>query len=177
MSKTLEKLLAIHSSPALCGIKPSNLISIDFDESIYEELEELNRKHPKLCFYILKKENDKLLILVYRKNVFEKTLSNDECVNYLNDIGYDVSSIDNMLEDLKNRLYKDEFPHEIGVFLGYDLDDIKSFVEGEKCIYVGYWKVYSNLDEKLKIFNKYTRCRDCVMNLVNKGFPIENFMR
>ncbi len=177
MSKTLEKLLAIHSSPALCGIKPSNLISIDFDESIYEEIEELNRKHPKLCFYILKKENDKLLILVYRKNVFEKTLSNDECVNYLNDIGYDVSSIDNMLEDLKNRLYKDEFPHEIGVFLGYDLDDIKSFVEGEKCIYVGYWKVYSNLDEKLKIFNKYTRCRDCVMNLVNKGFPIENFMR
>ena len=92
MSKTLEKLLAIHSSPALCGIKPSNLISIDFDESIYEEIEELNRKHPKLCFYILKKENNKLLILVYRKNIFEKTLLNIEWVNYLNDNGYDMLS-------------------------------------------------------------------------------------
>ena len=177
MSKTLERLLAIHSSPALCGIKPSNLICIDFDESIYEEIEELNKKHPKLCFYILRKEKNRLLILVYRKDIFEKSLTNDECINYLEDIGYDTSSIDNMLNDLKERLSEEEFPHEIGVFLGYDLNDIKSFVEGDKCIYVGYWKVYSNLDEKLKIFNKYTKCRDCVINLVNKGFPIENFMR
>ena len=85
--------------------------------------------------------------------------------------------IESMLDDLKNRLNNEDFPHEIGVFLGYDLDDIKSFIEGEECIYVGYWKVYSKLNEKLEIFNKYTRCRNCVINLIDKGFPIESFMR
>ena len=177
MSKTLERLLAIHSSPAICGIKASNLICIDYNESIYKEIEELNKAYPKLRFYILKKTDSKVLILVYRKNVFEKLLLNDECVDYLKNIGYDTSSIDNMLENLKLRLLDKDFPHEIGVFLGYDLDDIKSFVDGDKCIYVGYWKVYSKLNEKLEIFNKYTKCRNCVINLINKGYPIENFMR
>ena len=177
MSKVLERLLALHSSPAICGIKASNLICIDYDESIYKEIEELNKKYPKLCFYVLKKTDSKVLILVYRKNVFNHTLMNDESINYLKSIGYDTSSIQNMLECLKDRLNEDEFPHEIGVFLGYDLDDIKSFISGDKCIYVGYWKVYSRLNEKMEIFNKYTKCRDCVINLINKGFPIESFMR
>ena len=177
MSKTLERLLALHSSPAICGIKASNLICIDYNESIYKEIEELNSRYPKLRFYILKRTDSKVLILVYRKNVFERLMSNEDRINFLKNLGYDTSSIDTMLIDLKERLVEDEFPHEIGVFLGYDLEDIKSFISGEKCIYVGYWKVYSNLNKKLDIFNKYTKCRDCVINLVNKGFPIENFMR
>jgi len=177
MSKALERLLAIHSSPAICGIKASNLICIDYSESIYKEIEELNNKYIKLRFYILKKTDSKVLILVYRKNVFEKEIYKEENIKYLASIGYDTNTIDDMLNDLKDRLLNDEFPHEIGVFLGYDLNDIKSFIDGDKCIYVGYWKVYSNLGEKLNIFNRYTRCRNCVINLINKGYPIENFMR
>lgn len=177
MSKTLERLLAIHSSPAICGIKASNLISLDYDESIFSEIEELNKLYPKLRFYILKKTDSKVLILVYRKNVFEKRMLNEECINYLSEIGYDIRNVDTMLNDLKLRLSLDDFPHEIGVFLGYDLDDIKSFIDGKNCIYVGYWKVYSNLKEKLELFHKYTKCRNCVINLINKGYPIESFMR
>ena len=133
MSKTLEKLLALHSSPAICGIKASNLICIDFNESIYKEIEELNNLFPKLRFYVLKKTSSKVLILVYRKTVFEKIMLNGEKLNFLANIGYDTTSIDNMLKKLKNRLTGDDFPHEIGVFLGYDLDDIKAFIGGEKC--------------------------------------------
>ncbi len=170
MSKKLEKLLALHSSPAICGIKASNLISIDYNESIYKEIEELNNKYPKLRFYILKRTNQKVLILIYRKSVFEKIMQNQNNLDFLQNIGYDISSIDIMLNELKIRLKKDNFPHEIGVFLGYDLDDIKSYISNEKCIYIGYWKVYSNLNEKLDIFNKYTKCKECVINLVHKGY-------
>lgn len=59
MSKALERLLAIHSSPAICGIKASNLICIDYNESIYKEIEELNRKYPKLRFYVLKRTDSR----------------------------------------------------------------------------------------------------------------------
>ncbi|MCR5786711.1 MAG: DUF3793 family protein, partial [Acholeplasmatales bacterium] len=120
MSKKLEKLLALHSSPAICGIKASNLISIDYNESIYKEIEELNNKYPKLRFYILKRTNQKVLILIYRKSVFEKIMQNQNNLDFLQNIGYDISSIDIMLNELKIRLKKDNFPHEIGVFLGYD---------------------------------------------------------
>ena len=177
MSKILERLLAFHSSPAICGIKASNLICIDYDESIYKEIEELNNAYPKLCFCVLKKNDTKVLILVYRKKVFENTLLKDTSIMYLKSIGYDTESIDSMLNDLKKRINEEEFPHEIGVFLGYDIEDIKAFTKGEKCIYVGYWKVYSKLNEKNEIFNKYTKCRNCVINLINKGFPIESFMK
>lgn len=177
MSKVLERLLAIHSAPAICGIKASNLICIDYDEAIYKEIEELNNSYPKLRFLVLKRNGSKVLILVYRKKAFERTILSLENKQYLESIGYDTRSIDTMLNDLKERLKDNEFPHEIGVFLGYDLDDIKSFIKGEKCIYVGYWKVYSKLNEKLEIFDKYTKCKECVINLINKGFPIESFMR
>ena len=177
MSKILERLLAFHSSPAICGIKASNLICIDYDESIYKEIEELNQAYPKLCFRVLKKNISKVLILVYRKKVFENTLLNENSKAYLKSIGYDITSVDTMLLGLEERLNDEEFPHEIGVFLGYDLEDIKAFTKGAECIYVGYWKVYSKLNEKLEIFNKYTKCRNCVINLINKGFPLESFMK
>lgn len=177
MSKTLEQLLAMHSSPAICGIKASNLINIKYSDSIYKEIEELNRKYPRLCFYILKRDNDKVLVLVYRKKVLERKLFDTDNQNFLKSFGYDTSSVDAMLSCLKERILLDDFPHEIGVFLGYDLSDIKSFIEGKSCVYVGYWKVYSKLDEKIELFNKYTRCKEVVTKMIDKGYPIENFMR
>jgi hypothetical protein len=82
-----------------------------------------------------------------------------------------------MLLSLRERMEEDSFPHEIGVFLGYDLSDIKSFIEGKECLYVGYWKVYSNVEEKMEIFDKYARCKNAVMRMIDKGYPIENYMR
>ena len=177
MSRLLERALALHSSPAICGIKASNLINIEYSEDLYRELEELNKRFPNFFFYILKKDKNKVLILIYRKRILELKLSEKSNKEFLENLGYDVSSIDSMLLCLKERIKNDDFPHEIGVFLGYDLNDIKSFMENRKCIYTGYWKVYSNLDEKKKLFNRYTKCKNCVIKMIDKGFPIENFMR
>ncbi|MCR5308314.1 MAG: DUF3793 family protein, partial [bacterium] len=80
--------------------------------------------------------------------------------------------------ELKRRINTDTFPHEIGVFLGYDLKDTKEFINGnKKPLLKGLWNVYSNKREKEILFEKYNRCRSCVLRLVNKGFSIENFMK
>ena len=177
MSTQLQRALAIHSAPALCGIKASNLINVDYSDDLFKEIEELNKKFTNFRFYILKKDKNKVLILIYRKRVLERELNRNSNKEFLKELGYDVSRIDSMLLCLKEIIAYDDFPHEIGVFLGYDLSDIKSFIENKKCLYTGYWKVYSNLDEKLELFSKYTRCKNCVIKMIDKGFPIENFMK
>ena len=70
MSNLLQNILAIHSSPAVCGIKPSNLINVKITDELYEEIEELNKKYPRLCIYVLKNDGCNALILIYRKTIF-----------------------------------------------------------------------------------------------------------
>jgi hypothetical protein len=182
MSDILARMLALHSSPAICGIKASNLISFDTNEisNIEEEIKELNSLYgPKICFRILQHRLNKVLVLVYKKSVMDKTLQIKRNKDFLLQLGYRCESVESMIGCLKERLNQNnDFPHEIGVFLGYDLSDIIEFQNGNKnCLYVGYWKVYSNLDEKIKLFNRFNRCRDCVVSLLDRGYPLENFLR
>lgn len=177
MSSLLQRILAMHSSPAICGIKAANLINLKITDKLYEEIEELNKNYPNLSFYVLKNDGLNALILIYRKKVLERFLFKEDNKSFLKSIGYDTTSVSTMLESLNERINEDSFPHEIGVFLGYDLSDIKSYIDGDECLYVGYWKVYSNVEQKKEIFDKYTKCKNAVMRMINKGFSIENFMR
>ena len=54
------------------------------------------------------------------------------------------------------------FPHEIGYFLGYPYADVHEFIRqnGENYAVLGPWKVYTNVDEALKTFDRYKRCTD-----------------
>ncbi len=183
MSNTLAYLLANHCAPAICGIKASNLINCRFDiyNNLLEEIEELNEKYnPKYEFIVLKKVGNNALILVYKKEVLENTIYKEDNILYLKKNGYPIScGIDSMLEYLKERLKNNkEFPNEIGVFLGYSLDDIIAFNDKNKeCLYVGIWKVYYDVERKLKIFKKYNKCRNVVIRLLDNGFNIERIFR
>ncbi len=181
MSETFTHILAYHSAPAICGIKASNLISISLEEleDIYEQIEEFNSKfNPKVYIKVLSKKNKRILILIYRQKTLESCLQNAENKSFLSALGYPSSNdINVLLSHLEKRLeVSNSFPHEIGIFLGYDIEDIKGYMKGLECIYSGYWKVYSNLDEKMKLFNTYTKCRNRVCNLLNRGFSIDCFM-
>ncbi len=58
------------------------------------------------------------------------------------------------------------FPHEIGMFLGYPVADIRGFIEneGRKYLMIGYWKVYSNLSQARMIFKEYDRAKECAVS-------------
>lgn len=40
-----------------------------------------------------------------------------------------------------------QFPHEMGLLLGYPIEDVVGFMEhsGKEYLYSGYWKVYENV--------------------------------
>ena len=63
------------------------------------------------------------------------------------------------------------------VFLGYDLDDTIAFLnKDKKCLYTGYWKVYSDLEKKLQTFLMFTNCRNNLLEMLSKGFSLEGIM-
>ena len=84
--------------------------------------------------------------------------------------GYKKDPAEKMLERLSQRV-KDfsekgmGFPHEIGMFLGYPVADIRGFIEneGRKYLMIGYWKVYSNLSQARMIFKEYDRAKECAV--------------
>ena len=66
---------------------------------------------------------------------------------FLGSYGYENVEPEKMLERLSKRVcqYSDGeicFPHEIGAFLDYPIDDVKCFIEkdGKDSLFSGYWK-------------------------------------
>lgn len=63
--------------------------------------------------------------------------------------------------ELVRRLNRGEdFPHEIGLFLGYPAEDVSGFIRhGARCAKcVGTWKVYGDEESARKKFALYQKC-------------------
>ena len=85
-----------------------------------------------------------------------------------------------LVERLKERIRQlEDFPHEIGLFLSYPIEDVLGFIEnrGKNYILNGYWKVYGNEEEARKSFFKYRKCTDIYHKLFMGGTPIEKLVR
>ena len=68
-----------------------------------------------------------------------------------------------------------EFPHEIGAFLEYPVEDVRGFLEnkGENYLYSGYWKVYHNVNYTEKLFEYYDIVRDWTLEEIMNGKSIK----
>ena len=71
------------------------------------------------------------------------------------------------------------FPHEIGLLLGYPAKDVTGFIEnnGKNFLYIGYWKVYSDLTECKRIFKAYSLAREHIIHMVSRGMKIDAILR
>ncbi len=172
---TLSRLLVIHSSPTLMNIKCSSLICLKSLTSVdKEEIKKLKEKG--LSFLFMKNKMGCPLLFVYRKIALSKLLREKDRASVLTKFGYNPNNIDSSLSKLKKRLEENkDFPHEIGLFLGYPTDDVVSFIEnkGQNYLYSGHWKVYHNEEKAKKTFNEYDMCRDCLLSSYNNGISIE----
>lgn len=169
-----EKTIAYFCAPALAGIKPSNIVSFGKGESgnIHSEIEELNKKlnHKDIYFEILCECDRHTLIMVYRKKLLENRLNEAEAMKFLSGYGYDCE-LEKSIEILKKRLTECEFPHEIGVFLGYPLKDILGFIthRGKDCLLAGEWKVYADAERAREVFRRYEVCRCAILKRIEHG--------
>lgn len=172
----MEHFLIEHCSPTLAGLKTANLFSCTVDSVselnsyLCKVNHELNNKD--VFLEVLQHNNKRAVILVYRKNRLQKELQGKSVSDFLALYGYDCNSVTYCIERLKQRFeYSDSFPHEIGVFLGYPLEDVVGFIEngGKNSKSSGFWKVYSDEYSAAKLFERYNKCRKVYMKLFAGG--------
>lgn len=168
----MDKMLIEHCSPTLGGLKTANLFSHPY--SSREELDsmicawnkELNPKGVSL--YMLCNRVERALVYVCRGSMLENDLQNSDVQEFLMEYGYRKFDPTSCIVRLQERLQNSpDFPHEIGIFLGYPLEDVKGFIDnaGQNCKCTGYWKVYCNECESAKLFTKYKKCKDIYTKL------------
>ena len=154
----LEQVLIRHCAPTLAGIKVANLF---FYKGGLDELEDARRILEKrgISLYILRQCKG-TLIYVYRKRWLEEILSKTEHQDFLKAYGHGEFSVEALLASFEKKLLEKTFPHEIGLLLGYPLEDVRGFMEsggGSSCC-EGYWKVYGDQEKAMDVFARYKRC-------------------
>lgn len=173
---TIEKMLVEHCSATLASIKSANLFSMFFatEEELKHQMIFWNTcmEAKGIRLFVLGIQRERALIYVYRKNQLEQDLQRSGVAEFLKEYGYKSVDVEYALERLKNRILESgNFPHEIGVFLNYPLEDVKGFIEnkGKNYQYLGQWKVYCNAEEAKKTFRKYEKCKDVYVRLWGQG--------
>ena len=173
----LERAIIDHAAPTLARLKLGNLFNHPMGEGFAGEFAALRGLllEKGVTMTILKTSGGKALIYLYRAGELERVLSDPGVRRLLMTCGYSRFDVAGALDTLKARLNGvDAFPHEIGVFLGYPLEDVLGFIEngGRNCLSCGCWKVYSNECAALKSFARYEKCKAVYQRLFASGCPL-----
>ena len=186
-----ESYLIDCCAPTLASLKSGSLFccKCPSDSSVEAAVAEWNEGFSEygLSMCMLRRTSHSALIYVYRDSSLARTLTDPEVQAFLSSYGYESCSccegcssancsISSCLDHLRSRLAGDEqdemrFPHEIGIFLGYPLQDVKGFIDnnGKNSKYTGIWKVYGDKDASIKLFEKYRKCFDVYSDLWRSG--------
>ena len=175
----LELKLVEHCAPTLAGLKTANLFNYKCSDmnTLREELRVESRKLNKKGVFIeiLKRHQTGVLLYVYRKKKLEADFAKPGVAELMQKYGYRSRDIQDCIAHLKSSFQnRDCFPHEIGLFLGYPLEDVIGFIEqgGKNCKCSGVWKVYCNECEARKQFAKFEKCKDVYVRQFINGRSI-----
>lgn len=177
VNNSLEKGIVLHCAPTLAGMKTAGLFRHFYQERshVMDELDGVNRLLNGRGVYveILRWDEKAALVYVYRLSHLRETLIRKEVIDLLSEYDYQDMSVEACILHLKTRLLDEHscFPHEIGVFLGYPMKDVRGFIEnkGENCKCCGMWKVYGDEKEEEKLFCKYKKCAEIYQHCFSCG--------
>lgn len=163
-------------APLLKGLKVS--CGFQIDASMYGALAEI-LQGTGIIFRKLVEKDSKCMVLFYREKELWEYLNRVGIRSFLRDYGYEGMNLDQMLLRLAMRMEEAAgkqagFPHEIGVFLGYPIEDVKGFIgnTGKKYLLSGYWKVYSDPVRAQIMFHQFDEAKNSAVNEFLSGMDI-----
>ena len=185
MERNFETVMVEQCAPVLAGLKPAGLFRYETGDSadLARRVKSWNAQlNPKgLQVRVLKGcvRTRQYLVYVYRESKLAAVLAQEGVQNFLRQEGYHLpaerADCTAWLTQLSRRLCcSAEFPHEIGVFLGYPLADVIGFIQnrGKNFTVCGYWKVYTDPAAAQKAFDRYKKCEQIYARCYHNGTPI-----
>ncbi|HWR23670.1 MAG TPA: DUF3793 family protein [Feifaniaceae bacterium] len=125
---------------------------------------------------VLHRDRDSALIYAYRPAKLMEDLSHPAVRAFLIGCGYEQpDSMEAALTTLSRRIRAREgFPHEIGLFLSYPLEDVLGFIRhnGRDFALCGCWKVYGDACSAARCFARYKKCAQIYLRQFELGRSI-----
>ncbi len=181
-TRTFEAVLVRQCAPTLAGLKLGSIFCIKspIPEITRQKVNLWDKQLAPLGLSVqilLERPGcGSMMIYVYRRKQLKQILSDEDCREFLEKMGYFAPDLDGLLTELSFRLKtQPEFPHEIGLFLGYPLRDVTGFIEnhGRNFTCCGFWKSYGDPIEMQAYFASCRRCIHMYSALFAQGISIE----
>ncbi len=185
MERNFETVMIEQCAPVLAGLKPAGLFRYetrdcaDLASRVRSWNDQLRDKGLRVRVLKGCVRTHRYLIYVYRESRLCAVLADPEVRAFLQGEGYclpeDAADCGSLLRQLSRRLCCDaEFPHEIGVFLGYPLTDVIGFIENRGCNFTccGCWKAYGDPEAAARHFAQLNKCTRVYLRLFHAGTPI-----
>ena len=186
--KELLRFLLVKTAAVRRGVKPGELLRV---RHCYAGA---NAEGLRVCLYRsdiygilglhyveLKVEADSSLVLFYNPASLAATLAETHNAMWLARMGYPVmgnGELDLMLAHLVRRAAECEFPHEVGVFIGYPLKDVAGFIGNIPAtpVHKGAWRVYGDAQESLARMRAYAHVEEEARAALDKVSDIGEFI-
>ena len=178
--RNIELQIALQCAPCLAGLKTSNLLIVPKED---EEKVRFVLRHTRLQNFRLAYDRKRVIFLVFNRGMLSEYLATNEVKSFLNGLGYKTDSFGYILRTFKDRYsayitLKSEFPHEMGLLLGYPYKDVVGFIEhhGRDFKLSGYWKVYDDAEYMSKLFDEFDYAKDDMVRLISTGTSIKEII-
>lgn len=177
MDKTeLRNQLALQCAPLLAGIKPSNLLTLRTHSE--DEVRKLFHD-TDITVQLLCRTKEQTVFLLYRREELLAWLNEPKVRRAMQSFGYGESSLGDIFRSVcahyeRYMADRKQFPHELGLLLGYPVEDVLGFVEhgGQNYLYSGYWKVYANVQQAKETFARYMEAKERLIRMASAGMEV-----
>lgn len=170
-----EAFYLYSASPVLAGVRPAVLVKL-LPSCLPVWRAQQNRLHSAtgLCTREITNLNGSTLLLIYDDAAMRSRLACPQAQSFLRCHGYPAGSAEAAFNRLQERFTQESCPHEIGIFLGYPLEDVRGFIDnkGKNCICCRYWKVYHDAEQAQRMFRQIDEAQHYAMHLLGSSLPV-----
>lgn len=163
-TESLMMQIILHCAPVIKNVKMSCMFAVP---SAYRSMVISVFRHTKMKVRCLCQGAGRALMYVYRPEQTQACLSEPDVISFLRTYGYPEGDAEACLDHLSERIAffynsPQTYPHEMGIFLGYPLEDVRGFIlhEGKESSYTGYWKVYSDVEKAKRTFRLFDEAKE-----------------
>ena len=168
----IKRILEILGAVIL-GSKPAEIINVpgskEHKKIKLSQIEAFFSNCSRITYRIITTHDGGKRVLFINEKSMEKVLVNKRCINFLKFVGYPADyELNDYMDELVFRLQSEEFPHEIGVFLGYPLKDVLGFMGYGKneLVEVKNWRIYGDKEISYEVYNNFMRDKAIMKEMI-----------